>query len=372
MIVKGNELEKDMVLRVLIVTPFMTGAGGTETVMTNLFDIYRQQGRSDLQVSMVNIGGTNHTEWLRNVPVHIIKLADKRFLRTLEYALFLPIILYHLLRRYPADIVISTNPVIWFLMSKIIHWTRRKTKVIAWYHYSLKSKPVKKKLLLGADYYWAISSGIEQQLIMSGIAPDKITLVYNPIKPVSKNIARSSDGINFIYIGRVMLAGQKNLQELLVSLRGLVGKWHLDVFGDGPDLPALKQLAEQLSINDNIIWHGFNKQPWQNIVTVDALLLTSTYEGLPMVLNEAIARGVYVISSDADTGPADIVKAGINGELYHLGDTKQLHNKLQSLIDGKQLPDQITIKQSISEMYEVNYYIKIEKSLFEIAYKMED
>lgn len=360
-----------MALKVLIVTPFMTGAGGTETVITNLFDVYRRQGRSDLQLQMINIGGTDHTEWLEQVPVKIIKLANKRFLRTMEYALFLPFILYRILRQYPADIVISTNPLMWFLISKISHLIRQSTKVIAWYHYSLKSKPVEQRLLLSADHYWAISSGIQQQLIAAGVTPDQITLVYNPIKPVAANVARSIDGINFIYIGRVMLDGQKNLRELLTSLPGLTGKWHLDIFGDGPDLPKLKQLAEHLQISDRLTWRGFNKQPWQAVATADALLLTSTYEGLPMVLNEAIARGVYVISSDADTGPDDIVKPGINGELYKLGDTQQLHDKMQALINGQVLPEQTTLKQSINEMYDTNYYKKIETSLFKIVRKTE-
>lgn len=360
-----------MVLKVLIVTPFMTGAGGTETVITNLFDIYRRQGRSDLKLSMVNIGGTDHTEWLKGVPVHIIKLANKRFLRTLEYALFLPFILYRILRRYPSDIIISTNPMMWFLMSKIIRITKQKTKVISWYHYSLKSKPVKKRLLLSADYYWAISSGIRQQLITAGVGSNKINLVYNPIKLTSETVPRSSAGANFIYIGRVMLDGQKNLRELLLSLQGLKGNWHLDVFGDGPDLPKLKQMAAQLNVSDHITWRGFNKHPWQAVETADVLLLTSTYEGLPMVLNEAVARGVYVVSSDADTGPDDIIKEKINGELYHLGNIKQLHTKLQALIDGESLPDQAVIKQSIGKMYEDNYYKKIEKNLFDVASEME-
>lgn len=360
-----------MVLKVLLVTPFMTGAGGTETVITNLFDVYRHKGRSDVNLSMVNIGGTEHSEWLANVPVHIIRLATKRFWRTLEYALFLPFILYHILRRYPADVIISTNPMMWFLLSKLIRLTRRSTKVLAWYHYSLKSKPMKSKLLLSADYYWAISSGIKQQLIVAGVDPHNISLVYNPIKPTVGIMPRSTHGTNFIYIGRVMLDGQKNLRELLASLQGLTGQWHLDVFGDGVDLPRLKQLAIHNQVDQHITWHGFNKYPWQVIHAADALLLTSTYEGLPMVLNEAIARGVYVISSDADTGPDDIVQEKINGELYHLGDVNQLHNKLQQLINGKALPDQMKIKQSIAHMYEDNYYQVIEESLIEIGHGKE-
>ncbi len=356
-----------MGVKVLLVTPFMTGAGGTETVITNLFDMYRQHGDRQIELNMINIGGTEHTEWLANVPVRIIKLATRRFIRTVEYGLFLPFILFYILRRYPADIVISTNPMMWFLLSSIIRLTKKSTKVVAWYHYSLKSKPVKSKLLLSADYYWAISSGIQKQLLAAGVAPEKITLVYNPIKHFDGLTPRSKVGTNFIYIGRVMLDGQKNLRELLNSLVGLTGNWHLDIFGSGDELPQLKQLADNLGVNGHITWRGFNKQPWQAIKTVDALLLTSTYEGLPMVLNEAISHGVYVISSDADTGPDDIVQDKLNGELYHLGDMAQLRAKLQRLIDGAELPNQKVIQKSITMMYDDNYYQRIEQNLLVIA-----
>ncbi|CDL79809.1 Lipopolysaccharide 1,6-galactosyltransferase (fragment) [Xenorhabdus cabanillasii JM26] len=82
-----------------------------------------------------------------------------------------------------------------------------------------------------------------------------------------------------------------------------------------------------------------------------------------MVLCEAISYGIYVISSDCQTGPSDIIKDGINGELYPLNNIDALSNKLQAIANGKQLPDYSTIKESITEFYDDKYYDRVISAL---------
>ncbi|MDE9571749.1 glycosyltransferase, partial [Xenorhabdus bovienii] len=85
----------------------------------------------------------------------------------------------------------------------------------------------------------------------------------------------------------------------------------------------------------NIFWHGWVKEPWsfvqESIVEVSSLLLTSKNEGFPMVLGEAISYGIYCISSDCQTGTTDIIKKYRNGELYPVGDVKELAHILQCI-----------------------------------------
>ncbi len=52
---------------------------------------------------------------------------------------------------------------------------------------------------------------------------------------------------------------------------------------------------------------------------VTALLLTSAFEGFPMTLLEAMSYGIPCISSDCMSGPRDMIKPGLNGELYTRG-----------------------------------------------------
>ncbi len=78
-----------------------------------------------------------------------------------------------------------------------------------------------------------------------------------------------------------------------------------------------------------------------------------------MVLCEAISYGIYVISSNCQTGPSDIVRNGINGELYPLNDIDILSNKIKEIVNGKQLPNYSNIKESITEYYDDIYHNRI-------------
>ncbi|PMP81584.1 MAG: 1,6-galactosyltransferase, partial [Caldisericum exile] len=85
-----------------------------------------------------------------------------------------------------------------------------------------------------------------------------------------------------------------------------------------------------------IEWRGFKKDPYENLNEgVTALLLTSRFEGFGMVLAEANQRGIPVISSDCQVGPADIVIPGVNGYLYPEGDMDAFVKIVNDVIDGK-------------------------------------
>lgn len=139
------------------------------------------------------------------------------------------------------------------------------------------------------------------------------------------------------------------------ALALLHGKWELDVYGDDSKAPNVKDLAKTLNINDQINWEGFVANPWSKIPSASALVLTSKYEGLPMVLCEAISHGIYCISSNVATGPADIINNS-NGALYHPGNIQQLAEQLQSVIDHpEKMPLQSTIINS-SKKFSIDNY----------------
>jgi len=110
--------------------------------------------------------------------------------------------------------------------------------------------------------------------------------------------------------------------------------WELKIIETGPSEEKLKRLASKLGISERISWFGFQKEPFSLVKEVTALLLTSGYEGFPMVLVEAIQRGIPVISSDCG-GPKDIVIAGVNGYLYREGDMDEFVRIVSDVMDGR-------------------------------------
>lgn len=337
----------------VIFVPYMSGKGGTERVIQNLF-LSLQSKKVDFKLSVFSIGGSDNYDWSKKIPIKILKTGKSRTVRMIFYSTLLPFVLFNYIRRNHLDFVVSTNPIMWFISKISIIILRRNTKVIAWYHYSLRQKPIKNFILFSADYFLAISSGIEKQILNLGFNKDRVSLIYNPVQKSFKIINRPDTGKKFIYIGRVMLDGQKNLRELFLALKNVSGEWKLDVYGDTSDAEPVKSFANSLGIEHKINWRGFVEDPWDDINEGTALILTSKYEGLPMVLCEAISHGLYIISSNVETGPSDIINSS-NGMMYESGNTSELTGIIQDVVNNKKLPDHDIIMKT-SKKFQIDSY----------------
>jgi UDP-D-galactose:(glucosyl)LPS alpha-1,6-D-galactosyltransferase len=199
----------------------------------------------------------------------------------------------------------------------------------------------------------------------------RIFTVFNPVAKTGDMIKRPATRTTFIYLGRVIYEGQKRIKDLLTALSKVTGEWTLEVYGDGPDKAKCQAFAEKLGITTKVCWKGYVSNPWGQIRQATALILSSAYEGMPMVLAEAIARGVYCVSSDCPTGPEDIIVDGVNGELFPTGNVQALQQKLQGIVNGRPLPDQSNMKRSIERLYTGQYYKKLTESLSEIVHTFQ-
>src|SRR5690606_35422149 len=161
--------------------------------------------------------------------------------------------------------------------------------------------------------------------------------------------------------------GQKRIKDLLDALSQVTGEWRLHVVGDGSDMERCQAYGRELGIDDRIVWHGWQADPWQyvreRIGAVSALLLTSAFEGFGMSLVEAMSYGIYCISSDCPSGPADIVREGVNGKLYALLDVQELRVQAQQVIGEGLSVDQQQIKRSIETFYTDGYYQRMREVL---------
>lgn len=348
----------------ILIVPFMTGYGGTETVIKNLFET-RKQYKQPFNLRVYSIGGSYDYSWAKEVDKDVKWISKNRKVRDLYALTIMPLDMMSYLKREKPDFVISTNPVIWFLAKKILNLLKSDAPVIAWYHYSISQKPIKRIFLNSADYYLAISSGIKRQLIEAGIDPSKVFLVFNPVTTDRHLIKRPKDKIKFIYLGRLMLDGQKNLRELFKALSIVRGNWLLELYGNESEAQAVKNYAKKLGIYSKIEWHGFVNNPWEAVKEATALVLTSKYEGLPMVLCEAISHGVYVVSANTSTGPEDIVTTD-NGKLYRLGKYEELSTILQSIVNGSYLPDQRLIQDTAQKFSPNSYITGFDNAIMEI------
>lgn len=177
-----------------------------------------------------------------------------------------------------------------------------------------------------------------------------VKTIYNPI--VNKDLIRlSNEKINpsfnikcndfkIISVGRFVEA--KNFELLIESFSILKSKIEcsLILIGDGPLLHKYELLIEKYSLKDDIQILGFLSNPYKYIKASDLFVLSSTYEGLPTVLIEAMACGTKVVSTDCPSGPREILEDGIWGKLVPLDNKYALADAMfDSLMEKDTPPD---------------------------------
>ena len=175
-------------------------------------------------------------------------------------------------------------------------------------------------------------------------------VVSNPVEIEHRKplIARPDDRAHFVYMGRLIYDGPKNVGDFIRALVGIPGNWTATIIGDGEDRERLLALAQALSDDKRITWAGWQDRPWESVDAVSALVLTSESEGFGMALAEAMARGVACVCSDC-RGALDVMRDGVNGWVYPVGSTFALSKILREIVSGeRQLPDAAVVRALVS------------------------
>src|SRR5690554_1965109 len=139
-----------------------------------------------------------------------------------------------------------------------------------------------------------------------------------------------------VMIGR--LVALKRLDQALMAFRPVVARnprARLLIFGEGPDEQRLRSLVAELGIRDSVEFRGHQADAADQLNEAAALVLTSTYEGQPLVILEALARGCPVVSYDINFGPSDMVIDGVNGMLVPDGDVEAMTDALSSVLGNR-------------------------------------
>jgi glycosyltransferase involved in cell wall biosynthesis len=184
-----------------------------------------------------------------------------------------------------------------------------------------------------ADARILVSSDAADDLArISGIERRSIEVVYNPVGEPPADLAPVPE-IEALWDGaerRIVTVGtikaEKN-QQLLIrafarAFRGEPAK--LMIVGEGELRPRLTALADELRVGGQVIFPGFTADPWPYYASAGLFVLSSDYEGYPLVLIEALRSGLPVVSTDCESGPREILEGGRFGILVPVGDEEAL------------------------------------------------
>ena len=153
-----------------------------------------------------------------------------------------------------------------------------------------------------------------------------------------------SDAYSDVMNKRVIAVGrldyQKGFDRLvqawqLVRHTGKFTDWKLDIFGQGEWREMLQQMIDKAELQDSVRLNQPTKQIGEEYVKSDLLVMSSNYEGFPMVMIEAMACGLPVVSFDYKCGPKDIIQPGINGLLVPNGDIQALADAMMKVMEDE-------------------------------------
>lgn len=153
-----------------------------------------------------------------------------------------------------------------------------------------------------------------------------------------------SDAYSDVMNKRVIAVGrldyQKGFDRLvqawqLVRHTGKFTDWKLDIFGQGEWQEMLQQMIDKAELQDSVRLNRPTKQIGEEYVKSDMLVMSSNYEGFPMVMIEAMACGLPVVSFDYKCGPKDIIQPGINGLLVPNGDIQALADAMMKVMEDE-------------------------------------
>jgi len=217
-------------------------------------------------------------------------------------------------------------------------------------------------VLKNANAVTTICQGLRSEMIGRGIPEQKITVIPNavdienfPANCIEDTVLKSELGLT----GKTVLGFLGSFYayeglEFLVNALPMILQNKPDVrlllVGGGPEEQKLKQLVQQLGLQDTVIFTG--RVPHEQVQRYYGLIDLLIFPRMSMRLTdlvtplkplEAMAQNKVVLASDVG-GHKELIQDGVNGYLFRSGDKQDLNKKLNQILDRQMQWDAIRAK----------------------------
>ena len=223
-----------------------------------------------------------------------------------------------------------------------------------------------RRIFQDVDLFLAPSEFLRQRYVSCGIPAEKIYHVRYGMRHFERLAHIPSDGpLRFGYIGA--LHAHKGLEVLLQAFEGLGDRARLHIYGSTFGSPISENHWRRISHQENsgVVVHGAyqNDKIGEILATLDAVIVPSVwFENSPLTIQEAFIGGVPVITSNQG-GMAELVRDGVDGLHFRLGDANDLRNKLVSLIED---PNQLNrLRSEISDVPSIEHQASVVRQHYE-------
>lgn len=192
------------------------------------------------------------------------------------------------------------------------------------------------------DYSWNIKN-YDQIVVLTNEDKEinwknnnKVCVIGNPITiPIESSTLTS---YKFITAGRLVYI--KNHQSLINAWKIVNQKhpdWQLEIWGDGPLKNKLLEQINNLGLDHKVLLKGYTNDIISQMLRASGCILSSLYEGISLVLIEAMSCGLPLISYACPCGPKELIDHGKNGFLCEVNNEIKLAEYICTIIEDNTL-----------------------------------
>ena len=238
-----------------------------------------------------------------------------------------------------------------------------------------------KHLLPDAEKIHAVSQGVANSI--ADHIPEVQNKVATILNPIPHNVTSlSQQSINHKWLSpeprnesntfpKIILAAGRLIEQknFLMLIRAFAEvRSQLDVrlilLGDGPQREKIYELINSLKIEEAVSMPGWVDNPYSFMANADLFVMSSSWEGCPNVLLEALACGCSVVSTDCPSGPSEILEHGRWGRLVPVNDQTALAEAIVATLEDDRNQD--TLRQRATQFSPENMIEIFEKLIRDV------
>jgi GalNAc-alpha-(1->4)-GalNAc-alpha-(1->3)-diNAcBac-PP-undecaprenol alpha-1,4-N-acetyl-D-galactosaminyltransferase len=179
-----------------------------------------------------------------------------------------------------------------------------------------------------------------KQLYVSQFKHNNVCVIGNPIRRINGNNLKIERENIVLSVGR--LIESKHFDKLIELFADISNPdWKLVIVGDDAlkqkTSVKLKELVHSLNAEENIILVGKQTHVDSYFLCSKIFVMTSSSEGFPNVIGEAMSAGLPVVAFDCIAGPSELIDDGENGFLIPLFDFVEMKRKIIMLMQNGDL-----------------------------------
>lgn len=189
----------------------------------------------------------------------------------------------------------------------------------------------------------AVFQTSEAKMFFSKKIQENAVIIPNGISREFLEYPTEIEHRNIISVGR--LSQSKSFDVLInafAKIAHIYSEQNLIIYGEGSERESLEKKIKDMNLEGKIRLPGYIRDVKKELSKAKMFVLSSSHEGMPNALIEAMALSCPVISTDCPCGgPGMLIQNGENGLLVKVGDANELANALKKILNDGKLEDKL-------------------------------